>query len=741
MKSVLWFVGGFIVTVISGAGMNVPTLEPAGAPGIMSHPVEVAAIQDPGKVRPPDVRIQQEIGEAMRLAELAIQEIDLEQLQIQAQLMLDELDIGMLQEEWLDDLDFAFDELQLQELDFPLPAWPDFPDFQGEIFHDLPFPPMPPMPDFHYPDFYEFEMAELWDYEFEMPEIEFEFPEIDFPSMAPFAGRRGRSGMLVLLEMTYQQQGDPGLALYNEAKTLLFDEKYQEARQKFMDLAVRFAQSVYVDDSLFWAAWAQEHMRGQTEQAFQAYQEFLNRYAESPFVTHARTSMVKLAGELYRQGMEQYKQYIEDARDNSEEDIRLYALNALARQEGADIVSIVQGVLADGSASSRLKRESVDLLRRDDSPLAVQALETAAREHADPEVRVRAISALGHREESGGFEALMRLYGNEQSVNARRYIVEATGRFRETDWAADAVEFLSRVARDDDNEDVRDRALSVLTNFDSTLSMPHLTGLLDSMSDVDTRRTVLSVISRSDDPRRIPILVEEIRSGSDERTRRAAVSYLGRIEGPEALDALIGIANSNVTEAVRVTAVDEIGDYEGSKAAEALVAIARGSAPTAVRREALDELGNRRTSDSFAVLRDIALGQDEMAMRGRALSELRGWGAESAPVFEQIALNDPEQDMRREAVSALGRLEEGAGWDSLVKIFQNSEDTRIRSAVVDFMWRINDANSLDTIIQAAKTDADPDVRRRAVQILGRSEDPKAKQALRDILNIPPMEVR
>lgn len=702
MKSVLWFVGGFFVTVISGAGANVPMPEPAGAPGIMSHPVEVAAMQDPGKVRPPDRNLQLQIEEAMRAAERAMREIDLEQLQHQAQLMLDELDIGMLQEMEFDleDFDFEFDELELQEMEHALD-----------------------------------------DFELVLPDFEFEMPEIDFPPMAPFAGRRGRGGMLELLEMTYQQQGDPGLALYNEAKTLLFDEKYQEARQKFMDLADRFAQSIYVDDALFWAAWSQEHMRGQTEQAFQAYQEFLNRFAESPFVTHARTSMVKLAGELYRQGMEQYRQYIEAAQENREEDIRLYALNALAQQEDADVVTIVQGVLADGSASSRLKREAVNLLRRDDDPRAVQALETAAREHADPEVRARAISALGHREESGGFEALMRLYGNEQSVNARRYIVEATGRFRETDWAADAVDFLARVAREDENEDVRDRALSVLTHFSSGLTMPHLTSLLESMSDVDTRRTVLSVISRSEDPRRIPILIEEIRSGSDERTRRAAVSYLGRIEGPEALDALIGIANSNVTEAVRVTAVDEIGDFEGSKAAEALMEIARSSAPTAVRREALDELGNRRTSDSFTVLRGIALGQDEMAMRGRALSELRGWGAESAPVFEQIALNDSELEMRRDAVSALGRLEEGAGWDSLVKIYQNSEDTRIRSAVIDYLWRINEENSLDTIIQAAKSDADADVRRRAVQILGRSESPRAKQALREILNIPPVEGR
>jgi len=804
MKSVLWFVGGFIVTIIGGAGRVVT------APGQVhamtaSQPVEVAADQDPGKVRPPTRVLQLQIEEAMRAAEEAMRSIDLEQLQLQAEMMFDELDLAEMQEMaleetefdmlfsdydlfdemdfmledlefdefglefdnydlfdemdfMLDEVHFEMDELQLQEMEHAIHEFELMPPdlhFEFDELHlqemehalqeleHLQIPPVPPMPPFppglHNLEWDEIDfppMPDFPDFEFEMPDIDFEFAR-----MAPFGGRRGRGGMLELLEMTYQQQGDPGLSLYNEAKTLLFDEKYEEARRIFMDLAVRFAQSTYVDDALFWAAWSQEHLRGQSEQAFQAYQEFLNRYADSPFVTHARASMVKLAGELFREGMEQYKQYIEDAQDNPEEDIRLYALHALVQQEGADVVTIVEGVMADGSASSRLKREAVDILRRDENPRAVQALATAARQHADPEVRRRAIGALGYRDEKAGFDTLVNLYRNEQSVNARRYIVEATGRFRESDWAAETVEFLARVARDDDNEDVRERALSVLTNFDSTLTMPHLTGLLESLTDPGVRRTVLSVISRSEDSGRIAILVNEVRNGTDEATRRSAVSYLSRIEGPEALDAIIGIAGSNVTEVVRVTAVDEIGDYEGSKAASALMEIARSSAPVVVRREALDELGNRRTSDSFGVLREIALGRDETSLREKALSELRNWGVEAAPIFEQIALEDPEQELRRDAVSALGRLEDGAGFDSLVRIYQNSQDTRIRTGAIDLLWEIHEANSLDTVIVAAKSDADPDVRRRAVRILGRSEDPKAQRALREILSIPPAEGR
>ena len=139
-------------------------------------------------------------------------------------------------------------------------------------------------------------------------------------------------------------------------------------------------------------------------------------------------------------------------------------------------------------------------------------------------------------------------------------------------------------------------------------------------------------------------------------------------------------------------------------------------APGTVAAEAIDELGNRQTSDVFAVLREVASGTGETELRRAALSEMRAWGAEAAPVLERIALNDPEERLRRDAVSALGSLENGAGWESLLRVFQSDAESRIRMAALDYLWRINEERSLDTVIGAAKTDSDAQVRRHAVQM-------------------------
>lgn len=702
MKVFLWIAVGLAVTTLGGAGKGIAPGGGSDSAALYRSPEAVISIQDPQVVRPPRERYRVEYEEMRRAAELAreaMRDIDMERILQEMELAMRQVDLESLQER-LRDINF---EIDFQDLQFDIP-----------------------------------------DIDFEIPDIEFDIPDIDvWPEIdvrVPRSLRMGRSGRLELLEMTYQQQGDPGLAYFNEAKTLLFDQKYREAREKFLELVTACANSAYVDDAEFWASYALEQMRGRSEAAFKAYEEFLRKHEESPFVEHARASMVRLAGLLYRQGMEEYKRYIEEAGQDPEDEIRLYALQALVRMEDVDAVAAIEAVLADGSASSRLKREAVDLLRREENPRAVQVMENTAREHADPDVRRRAISALGSRRSREAFDALLRLNENERSVNARRYICDAVGSMRRTDFAAEAAAFLASVVETDPEEDVREQALSELVGFESAVSMTHLKSLLDKTTNPATRRLVLSAISRSEDPGRVDILVREIRTGADERLRQNAVEYLGRVSGPESLDALISIAGSDLPEAVRAKAVDEIGDFEGSKATAALVEIAGSNVPDAVRIEAIDELGNRRVPEAFSALRDIATGQSERTLRERALSELRQWGRDAAPVLEQIALNDTESRIRRRAVSALGRLENGAGWDALVKVYQSDAESRIRIDALDYLWRINEERSIDTVIGAAKSDRDSDLRRHAVQLLGRSESAKAKQALREILNIPPAEV-
>jgi tetratricopeptide (TPR) repeat protein len=551
MRAFSWIAGGLTVVAFTGAGDATVTRAPEPGPQIPP----VVQVPPARHVHQAELELSDLIAEAMDMAMLAMDELDLaelaEEAMLAAELSMDELalamgelDLAELAEEAMWAAEMSMDELDLAELAEkallaaelsmnelalqwpqipPPPRPPDIPDFDLR-WHDLQFDISPPEFDFDWPDFewqdiewpeididiewddFALEMAEL---NFEWPEIDIEVPELDFewqdihipdihievPEIhvdVPHVRHLGSRGMLELLEMTYEQQGDPGLAQFNEGKTLIFDEKYLEAREIFVELERQFPRSAYADDAGFWASYALEHIRGQTEAAFKSYEGFLAKYPESPFREHATASMVQLAERLYKQGMAEYREFIETAKTGEDDEIQLLALQALYRVEGEDIIPSLEALLADGSKSARVKREAVSILRRNENPRAVQVLQNTARQHADPDVRRRSISALGSRKDQASLQALTSIYQGERSVNARRYIADAAGEMRGTDFAAEAAAFLADVAQNDQDEDVRNQALGELARFEGEVSWTHLNNLLERTDDPASRRALLN---------------------------------------------------------------------------------------------------------------------------------------------------------------------------------------------------------------------------------------------------------
>ena len=127
MKPVLWFVGGFIVTINGGAGLT--GVVPGQIHAVTTtSPVAEAADQDPGQIRPPARVLQLQIEEAMRAAEEAMRTVDLEELRLHAEMMFEEIDLQEMQEMALEqaELEMLFSEhdlfdemdLMLEELEF-----------------------------------------------------------------------------------------------------------------------------------------------------------------------------------------------------------------------------------------------------------------------------------------------------------------------------------------------------------------------------------------------------------------------------------------------------------------------------------------------------------------------------------------------------------------------------------------------------------------------------------------------
>jgi HEAT repeat protein len=69
----------------------------------------------------------------------------------------------------------------------------------------------------------------------------------------------------------------------------------------------------------------------------------------------------------------------------------------------------------------------------------------------------------------------------------------------------------------------------------------------------------------------------------------------------------------------------------------------------------------------------------------------------------------------------------------LVKLYDDVEDTDLRSALIDELSQVGTRDATTKLVAIANGDAMMTLRRRAVQVLGRVDDPKVREALKGMV--------
>jgi HEAT repeat protein len=120
--------------------------------------------------------------------------------------------------------------------------------------------------------------------------------------------------------------------------------------------------------------------------------------------------------------------------------------------------------------------------------------------------------------------------------------------------------------------------------------------------------------------------------------------------------------------------------------------------PNSELRQRRDKLGEFEDPDVTAALLEYARRQTR---GGAARSNAWGWEAARPARGAQGPADDPDADLREEALEALAELHDGAG--------------------------------VPALIETARSHPDRQVRVRAIELLGDSDDPRALEALRNLI--------
>lgn len=258
-------------------------------------------------------------------------------------------------------------------------------------------------------------------------------------------------------------------------------------------------------------------------------------------------------------------------------------------------------------------------------------------------------------------------------------------------------------------------------------------------------------------------------------TRRAALSHMGnsvpagQVVPTRAADAMVAIARdesdnqsvrqqalavlSRLEHGVGIPALVELSRQQGYTwlAKESIAALSRSGDPrareflrTTVQREDLPDDVMAQVIRSLS--QDYSTSQDAALLRA-AYPKLRGerskmavisavgdvGGTENIRWLMDLARNDSTNQSRRSnALEAANRA--GVPTAELIKLYDGTTDQRLKESVVSLLVRAGDEASTDKLIAILKTETNYNIKRSLISRLSSSDDPRIKQALKDIVS-------
>lgn len=228
----------------------------------------------------------------------------------------------------------------------------------------------------------------------------------------------------------------------------------------------------------------------------------------------------------------------------------------------------------------------------------------------------------------------------------------------------------------------------------------------DETDNMEVRRSALGVLSRLDHGAGIPPLIELARANlAGDRTwlSKESLNALARSGDPRARDFLRDVVQRrDVADEVLYTAIRGLGtEYATGRDADLL-------------RQVYPKLTGDKSRDAvLSVLAEIG-------------------GTENTRWLLSVARDDSTpMQTRRRALSYAARS--GVPMADLVRLYDSTTDPQMKDALINLYAQSGDKVALDKLLSIAKNDENPGIRRRTIAQLSRSDDPRVKELLKDLI--------
>ncbi len=308
--------------------------------------------------------------------------------------------------------------------------------------------------------------------------------------------------------------------------------------------------------------------------------------------------------------------------------------------------------------------------------------------------------------------------------------------------AQDAADYLLSLAGKVDGRAGRDALMPAMLADSANTAADLVAIAKNSALPRETRRSALSYMGRSTDGlQTIPASVTEpilaiARDETDNQSvRQQALAVLGRLDHGAGIQPLIQLSQQSQSTWLAKESMSALARSGDPRARQYLrTAVKRTDLPDEVLTVALRSLGqDYATAQDAALLREVYPTLTSDRAREAVFSALAEMGgSENTKWLLTLAQNGNEPiQTRRRAVDAASRA--GAPIGDLVHLYDTTTDPNMKESLINIYMRSGDKAAVDKLLTIVKGEENITVRRRAISELSRSEDPRIKAALQDIV--------
>lgn len=490
---------------------------------------------------------------------------------------------------------------------------------------------------------------------------------------------------------------DTADSLWRAGRIAIADEAWRDAAQRFERLVLRYPNSTYAGDALYWQAFALQRIGGSNElrRAARALEEQESKYPQAATATsgESRALLTRVNGRLARGG-------------DPEAAAAIAEIAASAAAIAGEAVAAVAPAVA--AEMDRVRPE-------------IQA--SMAREMA--------AARAGNAEMARG-SAEMAREAAQMSRDAARMRPARGG-------SDDVPPGCEGVVNDE-----RIEALNALMQMNRDQALPVLKRVLDRRDRCSEilRRKAVFIVSQIRSEEAAEVLVGVVRNDPDRQTKSEAVYWLSQTNSDRAVEVLEQILLKDTPdEELQKRAVFSLSQTRSPRAATILRDYARrADAPIDLRGEAIFWLGQANRGENARFLRELFPTLDNDELREKVLfsvAQTRNSPENAAWLLEQAKNTRLSADIRKSALFWASQ-NGGATVADLAAIYDSgANDKELRGQVIFALsQRRNDTAAVDKLLAIARAEPDRELRRQALFWLGQSRDPRAAAALEEIINKP-----